>query len=170
METTSPIQFSLWLSLQRSRWKELSWISIGNHWQNFNVPFLIFLFLGVKAKMPSGLPTNILSLLPVVEKTRQLIQIHFNILQIIFLLISTLAVCQMYKAALLVLFMGWILSHSTTTGCPTKNDTLFWRAVAPLNFELGIKVGGVLESSGPQLFKTVPTFEFWPSRSWDIWG
>ena len=37
------------------------------------------------------------------------------------------------------------------TGCPTKNYTLFWRAVAPLNFELGIKVGGVLESSGSQL-------------------
>ena len=34
------------------------------------------------------------------------------------------------------------------TGCPTKNDTLFWRAVAPL--KLGIKVGGVLESSGSQ--------------------
>ena len=48
----------------------------------------------------------------------------------------------------------------TYTGCPTKNDTLFWRAVAPLNFELGIKVGGVLESSGSQLFKTVPTFDF----------
>ena len=46
------------------------------------------------------------------------------------------------------------------TGCPTKNDTLFWRAVAPLNFELGIKVRGVLESSGSQLFKTVPTFDF----------
>ena len=53
------------------------------------------------------------------------------------------------------------LGHdSKTTGCPTKNDTLFWRAVAPLNFELGIKVGGVLESSGSQLFKTVPTFDF----------
>ena len=38
-----------------------------------------------------------------------------------------------------------------STGCPTKNVTLFWRAVAPLNFELGIKVGGVLESSGSQL-------------------
>ena len=47
-----------------------------------------------------------------------------------------------------------------TTGCPTKNYTLFWRAVASLNFELGISVGGVLESSGSQLFKTVPTFEF----------
>ena len=46
------------------------------------------------------------------------------------------------------------------TGCPTKNYTLFWRAVASLNFELGIKVGGVLESSGSQLFKTVPTFDF----------
>ena len=46
------------------------------------------------------------------------------------------------------------------TGCPTKNYTLFWRALAPLNFKLGIKVGGVLESSGSQLFKTVPTFDF----------
>ena len=51
------------------------------------------------------------------------------------------------------------------TGCPTKNYTLFWRAVAPLNFELGIKVGGVLESSGSQLFKTVPTFDSGPSKS-----
>ena len=46
--------------------------------------------------------------------------------------------------------------HATTTnvfstGCPTKNYTLFWRAVAPLNFELGIKVGGVLELSASQL-------------------
>ena len=41
-----------------------------------------------------------------------------------------------------------------------KNYTLFWMAVAPLNFELGIKIGGVLESSGSQLFKTVPTFDF----------
>ena len=38
----------------------------------------------------------------------------------------------------------------TSTGCPKKNYTLFWRAVAPLNFELGIKVGGVLEFSGSQ--------------------
>ena len=51
-----------------------------------------------------------------------------------------------------------------------KNDTLFWRAIAPINFELGIKVGGVLESSGSQLlnaynsfsvaFKTPEIFEF----------
>merc|ERR1711983_728447 len=58
-------------------------------------------------------------------------------------------------------------AHDSTsfTGCPTKNYTLFWRAVAPLNFELRIKVGGVLESSGSQLFKTVPTFDFGPSKS-----
>ena len=43
------------------------------------------------------------------------------------------------------------LSEHTCTGCPKKNYTLFWRAVAPLNFELGIKVGGVLESSGSWL-------------------
>ena len=47
-----------------------------------------------------------------------------------------------------------------STGCPIKNYTLFWRAVAPTNFELGIKVVGVLESSGSQLIKTVPTFDF----------
>ena len=28
---------------------------------------------------------------------------------------------------------------------------LFWGAVAPINFELGLKVGGILESSGSQL-------------------
>ena len=52
--------------------------------------------------------------------------------------------------------IGYLIS----TGCPTKNYTLFWRAVVSLNFELGIKVRGVLESSGSQLFKTVPTFDF----------
>ena len=41
-----------------------------------------------------------------------------------------------------------------------KKLHLVWRAVAALNFEIGIKVGGVLESSGSQLFKTVPTFDF----------
>ena len=64
----------------------------------------------------------------------------------------------------------WQLMPSENTGCPTKNVTLFWRAVAPLNFELGIKVGCVLESSGSQLknaynsfsvaFKTPEVFEF----------
>ena len=39
----------------------------------------------------------------------------------------------------------------STTGCPKKNVPKIWRAVAPLNFELGIKVGGVLELSGSQL-------------------
>ena len=43
------------------------------------------------------------------------------------------------------------LNLNFSTGCPKKNYTLFWRAVAPLNFELGIKVGGVLEFSGSQL-------------------
>ena len=42
-------------------------------------------------------------------------------------------------------------SKNIYTGCPKKNYTLFWRAIAPLNFELGIKVGGVLEFSGSQL-------------------
>ena len=60
----------------------------------------------------------------------------------------------------LVLELATIGRVNISTGCPTKNYTLFWRAVAPLNFELGIKVGGVLESSGSQLFKTVPTFDF----------
>ena len=58
----------------------------------------------------------------------------------------------------------WICpQNKCNTGCPKKNYTLFWRVIAPLNFELGIKVGGVLEFSGSQLFKTVPTFDFWPS-------
>ena len=46
---------------------------------------------------------------------------------------------------------GWNYFVYSSTGCPKKNYTLFWRAIAPLNFELGIKVGGVLEFSGSQL-------------------
>ena len=38
-----------------------------------------------------------------------------------------------------------------STGCPTKKFALFWRAIEPIKFELGIKVGSVLESSGSQL-------------------
>ena len=41
-----------------------------------------------------------------------------------------------------------------------KKLTFVWGAVALLNFELQLKVGGVLKSSGSQLFKTVPTFDF----------
>ena len=48
-------------------------------------------------------------------------------------------------------FMDCLKTLRSTTGCPTKNYTFCWRAVAPLNFELGIKVRGVLESSGSQL-------------------
>ena len=32
-----------------------------------------------------------------------------------------------------------------------KKLTFVWGAISPLNFELGLKVGGVLESSGSQL-------------------
>ena len=39
---------------------------------------------------------------------------------------------------------------SLLQGVPQKITPCF------VNFELGIKVGGVLESSGSQLFKTVP--------------
>ena len=45
---------------------------------------------------------------------------------------------EKWKICTFFLYNSW---KNTTTGCPTKNDTLFWRAVAPLNFELGIKVG-----------------------------
>ena len=48
--------------------------------------------------------------------------------------------------ALLLTLVG-----ACNTGCPRKNVTLFWRAVAPINFDLGSKVGGALESSGSQL-------------------
>ena len=30
-------------------------------------------------------------------------------------------------------------SHLCQAGCPRKNAPLFWRAIAPINFELGIK-------------------------------
>ena len=59
-----------------------------------------------------------------------------------------------------------------------KKLTFVWGAVAPTNFDLGSKVGGVLESSGSQLenaynsfsvaFKTPEIFEFkvtYPKKS-----
>ena len=42
-------------------------------------------------------------------------------------------------------------SPHENTGCPQKKDLLLWRAVAPINIDLGSKVGGVLESEGSQL-------------------
>ena len=39
-----------------------------------------------------------------------------------------------------------VMLSSTCTACPQKKDLLLWRAVAPINFDLGSKVGGVLES------------------------
>ena len=32
------------------------------------------------------------------------------------------------------------------------------------------KVRSVLKTTGSENFKTVPTFDIWPNRSWDIWG
>ena len=45
----------------------------------------------------------------------------------------------------------YILSAVRMYRVSQKNVPKFWRAVAPLNFELGIKVGCVLELSGSQL-------------------
>ena len=45
-----------------------------------------------------------------------------------------------HSSKLSITIIGAYLLFST--GCPRKNVTLFWRAVAPINFELGIKVGG----------------------------
>ena len=42
-------------------------------------------------------------------------------------------------------------THTQNYRVSHKKLYIVWRAVAPLNFELGIKVGGVLESSGSQL-------------------
>ena len=58
------------------------------------------------------------------------------------------------ELAMALFFKSLDLYHkylNIPTGCPTKNYTLFWRAIAPINFELRIKVRGVLESSGSQL-------------------
>ena len=62
-----------------------------------------------------------------------------------------MSIYLVYAANILLLSRLILPVLYISTGCPTKNYTLFWRAVAPLNFELGIKVGGVLETSGSQL-------------------
>ena len=38
------------------------------------------------------------------------------------------------------------------TGCSQKKDLLLWRAIEPLRIEVGIKVRGVSESAGADLF------------------
>ena len=44
-----------------------------------------------------------------------------------------------------------ILFLDASTGCPQKNFTLLWKAIAPLKIVVGIKVGGVSESAGADL-------------------
>ena len=58
---------------------------------------------------------------------------------------------------------------TTHTGCPNKNSAVAFMLISPLYLIILRSPRTVLKSTGPQLFRAVPTFEFWPSSSWDIW-
>ena len=59
---------------------------------------------------------------------------------------------------------------SIHTPCPQKKYTVCILAITSSNLDQIQKVRWVLKSARSQLFKTVLTFEIWPSRSWENWG
>ena len=62
------------------------------------------------------------------------------------------------------------MSVHTYTPCPQKKYTVCILAITSSNLDQIQKVRWVLKSARSQLFKTVLTFEIWPSRSWENWG
>ena len=56
------------------------------------------------------------------------------------------------------------------TPCPQKKSSVCILAITSSNLNKIQKVTTVLKSAFSQLFKTVLTFDFWPSRSWDYWS
>ena len=67
-----------------------------------------------------------------------------------------------------IFFKIWVYSHEQQT-LPSE---VYWSWVVAPIFQLPLgqnsNVRTVLESAWLQLFKTVLTFKFWPSGSWDI--
>ena len=61
-----------------------------------------------------------------------------------------------------------VMIHITCKGCNRKFLFLLFLAISSSNLHQIQKVRSVLKSARCQLFKTVLTFDFWPSRSWDI--
>ena len=55
------------------------------------------------------------------------------------------------------------------TLCPQKNLEVFF-SISQLLLGQIQKVRSVLKTAGSENFKTVFSFDIWPSRSWDIWG
>ena len=62
------------------------------------------------------------------------------------------------------------LKTQQSTPCPQKKYTVCILAITSSNLDQIQKVRWVLKSARSQLFKTVLTFEIWPSRSWENWG
>ena len=52
---------------------------------------------------------------------------------------------------------------------PSQNDKYF-HLIHIFNFLEAATWASVLKTTGSENFKTVLTFEIWPSRSWDNWG
>ena len=54
---------------------------------------------------------------------------------------------------------------SQTKLCPQKNSTIYFLAISQLLLGQIQKVRSVLKTTGYENFKTVLTFDVWPSRS-----
>ena len=77
--------------------------------------------------------------------------------------------------------MGWgifiplrifslVSSIQGNTPCPQKKFEVCFLAISQLLLGQIQKVRSVLKTTGSENFKTVLTFEIWPSWSWDNWG
>ena len=56
------------------------------------------------------------------------------------------------------------------TPCPQKKLEVWFLAISQLLFGQIQKVRSVLKTIDSENFKTVLTFDIWPSRSWENWG
>ena len=71
------------------------------------------------------------------------------------------------KTIFYILLVYYVLFVYTL--CPQKNFTVCFLAISQLLLSQIQKVRSVLKTTGSENFKTVPTFDIWPSRSWDNW-
>ena len=67
-------------------------------------------------------------------------------------------------------FIEILFCNFSYTPCPQKKLPVCFLAISQLLLGQIPKVRSVLKSARSEEFKTVLTFDIWPSRSWDNWG
>ena len=75
-----------------------------------------------------------------------------------------------YLRLVLVIRTSKNFSNVDVQGVPPKNMAVAFLLISHIKLYIYRSTRPVLKSTETQLFKTVSTFEFWPSRSWDIRG